>query len=307
MNIDYSPLSLVGQKITYKMIWRDKARRIYVKWMGYGSLAGVAAVFLISSKNQLSFLSCLSYAGFSIFIVTPLVMMIVKMAYTSGIEAMYLGRFIELNGFKKLSSIDADEPGLIFKEVDKVINVDGFEVDKATLPIRIFDYTGQKKRSLVDRAVSKQEYDWLYCTAIRIQLSHQLPNIVIGNKVNDGKGIFKQRDLNQAWLNRHQKLHLEGDFDKTFTVYVPSGYETDALYVLTPELMQIMLDHGSDYDFEIVDNYLYMTHMYITKFTAQKTKYMIDLAIYFSAQFEQNTRRYQNDRPSKAGQNLRLK
>ena len=39
-----------------------------------------------------------------------------------------------------------------------------------------------------------------------------------------------------------QELHLEGDFDRYFRLFVPAGYERDALYVITPDLMALLID-----------------------------------------------------------------
>jgi hypothetical protein len=39
-----------------------------------------------------------------------------------------------------------------------------------------------------------------------------------------------------------QAMRLEGDFDRHFTLYAPSGYERDALYVITPDLMARLID-----------------------------------------------------------------
>lgn len=53
-----------------------------------------------------------------------------------------------------------------------------------------------------------------------------------------------------------QRLRLEGDFDRYFAVYVPPGYERDALELLTPDVMACLIDHGRHWDVEIVDDRL---------------------------------------------------
>lgn len=52
-------------------------------------------------------------------------------------------------------------------------------------------------------------------------------------------------------------LSLEGDFDCHFTLYCPRGYERDALYVLTPDLMARLIDEAGGLDVEIVDDWLF--------------------------------------------------
>ncbi len=50
------------------------------------------------------------------------------------------------------------------------------------------------------------------------------------------------------------ELELEGDFGKHFELHVPAGYERDALYVLTPDVMQVLIDEAADRRVEIVDD-----------------------------------------------------
>jgi hypothetical protein len=60
----------------------------------------------------------------------------------------------------------------------------------------------------------------------------------------------------EATFYRNQKLSLEGDFDKYFTLYAPKAYETDALYIFTPDLMALLIDQVAKFDVEIVDNWM---------------------------------------------------
>lgn len=59
-------------------------------------------------------------------------------------------------------------------------------------------------------------------------------------------------------IDRGQRLQLEGNFNEYFDVYVPRGYERDALYVFTPDVMQRILDSATKYDIEIIDSDLYI-------------------------------------------------
>lgn len=54
------------------------------------------------------------------------------------------------------------------------------------------------------------------------------------------------------------KLRLEGDFNKYFTLYVPRGYEVEALQVFTPDIMVHLLDYGKKYNIEISHNNIYI-------------------------------------------------
>lgn len=51
-----------------------------------------------------------------------------------------------------------------------------------------------------------------------------------------------------------QHLSLEGDFDKHFQLFCPAGYETDALYLFTPDVLAELIDDVEDFDIEFVDD-----------------------------------------------------
>jgi len=85
---------------------------------------------------------------------------------------------------------------------------------------------------------------------IRIKLPRRLPNLFLLSK-RSGMPLPKT-------LQASQRLSLEGDFNKYFTVYAPSGYEPDALYILTPDIMQLFIEIAKDFTIEMVDDELYL-------------------------------------------------
>lgn len=82
---------------------------------------------------------------------------------------------------------------------------------------------------------------------LSMRLPRALPHVVI-----DAKGNGSLRSL----LPGSQRVSLEGDFDRYFTVYVPEGYERDALELLTPDVMACLIDHGRGWDIEVIDDTL---------------------------------------------------
>jgi len=85
---------------------------------------------------------------------------------------------------------------------------------------------------------------------LQVPLARSTPHIVLENsraRVFRGTGYR---------FDRHQRLRLEGDFDRTFTLRCPPGYERDALYVFTPDLMAALLDLAADCEVELVDSHL---------------------------------------------------
>jgi hypothetical protein len=85
---------------------------------------------------------------------------------------------------------------------------------------------------------------------VQIRLDRDLPHIVLENRRSRVLRTTGQR------FRALQRLSLEGDFDRTFSLYCPEGYERDALYIMTPDMMALLLDAARDCEIEIVDGWL---------------------------------------------------
>jgi hypothetical protein len=85
---------------------------------------------------------------------------------------------------------------------------------------------------------------------LAITLERAVPQLVLDSKRN-GSSI-------PMMIGSEQKLALEGDFNKYFTLYAPKGYERDALYIMTPDLMALLIDETGDLDVEVVDDMLFV-------------------------------------------------
>jgi len=92
--------------------------------------------------------------------------------------------------------------------------------------------------------------NWTY---LAVPLDRPLPHVLLDSKRNDS---FFGSTLPEAF-RRSQVLSLEGDFDEHFTLYCPEGYERDALYLFTPDVMAGMIDHAADFDVEVVGDRAY--------------------------------------------------
>jgi hypothetical protein len=93
---------------------------------------------------------------------------------------------------------------------------------------------------------------------MRIQLDRFLPHMVLDATHDDIKiGGLRLSQLG-ATFAKDQVMKLEGDFNDHFTLYAPKEYETDALYVFTPDLMALFIDNANTFNAEIVDNNLYI-------------------------------------------------
>lgn len=89
-----------------------------------------------------------------------------------------------------------------------------------------------------------------------LKLPKALPHIVLDAEANNN--FLRLTNLPQQFL-RGQRLELEGDFGKYFTLYCPNGMEHDALYIFTPDVMQVAIDgFGKMCDIEIKDDQVYI-------------------------------------------------
>lgn len=54
-----------------------------------------------------------------------------------------------------------------------------------------------------------------------------------------------------------QVVGLEGDFDSFFTLYCSAASQQDALYVITPDLMALLIDKATPFDVEIAGEWMF--------------------------------------------------
>lgn len=98
---------------------------------------------------------------------------------------------------------------------------------------------------------NQRTYDYGY---VSISLDRRLPHMVLDAKKNNFLGMSNLPES----FGASQKMSLEGDFNEHFTLYAPAGYEKDALYIFTPDVMAKLIDDGGGYDMEVVDDTLYL-------------------------------------------------
>ncbi|MEV8254821.1 hypothetical protein AB0O95_12750 [Rhodoglobus sp. NPDC076762] len=91
---------------------------------------------------------------------------------------------------------------------------------------------------------------------VAIKLERRMPHLVLDSNKNNFLGATQL----PVGYSSKQRISLEGNFDEYFTMYCPQGYQTDALYVFTPDLMALMIDEALTVDAEVVDDWLFLYH-----------------------------------------------
>jgi hypothetical protein len=88
---------------------------------------------------------------------------------------------------------------------------------------------------------------------LRAELDRSAPHLQLRSTRHRGRGYWDAPPLDS------QRLSLEGDFDRHFELYCPAGYERDALYIFTPDLMALMIDRVHGFDAQLADDVLLIT------------------------------------------------
>ena len=209
-------------------------------------------------------------------------------------QRMYrLSGFAAANGLGYLpSSGDPQFGGMIFGKGDARTCTDRlFCNGPRRIDIANYSYSTGSGR---DRAT----HNWGY---LAIHLDRRLPNMVLDAKANNS--LFGS-DLPVS-LARNQKLSLEGDFDKYFTLYCPQEYERDALYVFTPDLMALLIDNTAQFDVEIVDDWMFVySNTALNLVDPATMNHLFRIIDTVGAKTLGQTERYSDDRIASAGANM---
>ena len=157
-----------------------------------------------------------------------------------------LNRFATENGFV-FSPVSPDPryPGSIFALGRARAAVDHLR----SASDRFLDYGNYRYTTGSGKNQSTRTWGFL-----ALELDRSLPHMVLDSAANNG--LFGSNL--PATFTKDQVLHLEGDFDKHFTLYCPKQYERDALYVFTPDLMALLIDNAAPFDVEIMDKWMFV-------------------------------------------------
>jgi hypothetical protein len=110
----------------------------------------------------------------------------------------------------------------------------------------------------------KNKY-WSYMTVFETPVRATLPDIVLQPNeltLDAAANIALSRT---SFLGKYEKVPLEGNFDKYFTLYVAKGAHIEALEIFAPDTMADMIDHFQSYGLEFSNDTLYLYPMKLIK------------------------------------------
>lgn len=87
---------------------------------------------------------------------------------------------------------------------------------------------------------------WCY---LSVKLAVPVPHLILNSH-----GAGDLAGQLPVWVARSQRLPLEGNFDSWFHAFAPKGYERDALFLLTPDVMAALVDNAREFHVELVDD-----------------------------------------------------
>ena len=199
-----------------------------------GEGGGMALVFVLF---PLLVIGIIAAVGITLF---------VRGARTGGDRMYRLDGFARANAMQYVPRLaDPGLPGMIFSIGNTRHSNDIVRGDRPRF-VEFGNY-----RYTTGSGKNQQTHHWGY---VAVKLDTPLPHIVLDATSNDG--LFGS-NLPLAF-DKDQRLSLEGDFDRYFSLYCPADYERDALYLFTPDIMARFIDNAAALDVEIVDDWLFL-------------------------------------------------
>jgi hypothetical protein len=163
----------------------------------------------------------------------------------SRVQHEFMEQFAAANGYAYAPTGPLDDlDGSLFRIGHNRSVADFIVGTYATRPISLFTYT-----YVTGSGKSQQTH---HHTVFELQFDVVMPDILL-----ESGGHFFGESLFQN-LGGKETVKLEGDFNKYFSLYIPKGYETEALEIFTPDVMQELMDKAKGLSLEIVNGHCFI-------------------------------------------------
>ena len=161
-------------------------------------------------------------------------------------EAAFLEEFALANGYSFNQAGTVDETyGSIFRVKGRQSVSDVITGQYSGSDLRIFLY-----EDVIGYGRYQQKYQ---DTVIELDFHGELPDLLMVNN----QSHFGHLNIAGSFGIKN-KISLEGDFNKYFTLYAPQGNEVEALEVFSPDTMALMEDESKHYTVEFAGNRIYI-------------------------------------------------
>ncbi|MEI6297083.1 MAG: DUF3137 domain-containing protein [bacterium] len=97
-------------------------------------------------------------------------------------------------------------------------------------------------------------------TTLERQYNGDVINIILDSRVHGINTLSPSDPYDKEYINKGL-LMLEGNFNKYFNIYTPQGYKIETLQILTPDIMEKLIEKSHKYNFEFNLDKLYIFAM----------------------------------------------
>lgn len=161
-----------------------------------------------------------------------------------------LGQFAQQNGMQFIPRQSPQKrPGILF-------SLGSMQKESAILSGTFLGLDFSTFQFWFSAGGSKSNRDDSYQVA-ELTLQQTMPHLIIQTQPQNGGRIGP---VVPVVLSDSQRIKLEGNFDQYFAVYNLEKHQIDTLTLLTPDVMQLLIEKARGYDIEIVENKLYLYH-----------------------------------------------
>lgn len=213
----------------------NKLVMVFIGFVAFILAVSLLLTLISSLSNPDSLIGLLPFGA--------IIIIILYILSRHGRRILALEGFCSDNGFVYAPSVTlGQEAGSLFKKGHSRRASNGIHGTIENNSFDLFDYsyvTGSGKNSRTHRF-----------GVARLHLPRQFPHILLDNK-RDGS-------LRGFEFDQSQRLELEGDFNKYFTVFGPKEYEIEVLQVLNPSVMSKLVELDEPFDIEIIGTSLYL-------------------------------------------------
>ena len=179
----------------------------------------------------------------------PLLWFVVGYSYARGkILKEFMRQFALANGFEYFEKHIIDMEGALFNKGHSKEASNMIYGRYNNHRMRFFNY-----KFSIGQGKHKPTY---YHTVCEITLPGIAPNILVESK--------KFFDFNSFKKPHQKEMPLESGFQSYFETYAPEDFDIETFELFTPEVMTALIDMAEGYDFEFIENKLYIFRQKIT-------------------------------------------
>lgn len=242
--LDFSSLKVLSFLVVPASIFRSARRFIRARWIIiiFACLLLVAVYFYAKSLNDLEYLSWLN--TFVEIVLYGLIIWLVVYLFKDAINYDFTRNFIKQNDLTILDQSTNLPPLVAASKQFQSLGQYSFRIRTfAGYDVDVVQFCTINRRFVL---FPKQLF---ISMCVELPSRKYIPHVYLDN-VNNGSSFLK--------VFRQQSLKLESIFPKKYRLYHEKNMETEVRELFTPDVMQAFLELREAFDFEFLDNRLWL-------------------------------------------------